>query len=293
MTIEQLQYFYTISLTKSFSQAAIETNITQSALSKQIAKLEEELGVFLFDRTHRQIALTNEGQQLLKDVKNILKDYNHMQEHLISMKETNHNTIKIAMLPIFSQYDLAHKINDFKINHPQFHLTIDEIEERDLSNQLNYHHYDIYILRGHHQELEQFQSLLLYEDNLVAIVSKNNPLSKQKSLSLQQLQNQKLLLPPKYTTIATMAIEACQHAGFHPHIHRHGRTETILSAAKENEGIALLMKKSLHIFHLSDMVVLPFDSKIEGNIYLYYSTQSSHQEAIQEFINTIQPQKYK
>lgn len=47
MTIEQLQYFYAVSVHKTFSLAALEMNITQSALSKQIAKLEQELGIFL------------------------------------------------------------------------------------------------------------------------------------------------------------------------------------------------------------------------------------------------------
>ena len=73
MTIEQLQYFYAVSVHKTFSLAALEMNITQSALSKQIAKLEQELGIFLFDRSHRQITLTHDGQQLLKDAKLILK----------------------------------------------------------------------------------------------------------------------------------------------------------------------------------------------------------------------------
>ena len=134
---------------------------------------------------------------------------------------------------------------------------------------------------------------MLYEDCLVAVISKNHPLAKAKTLSIQQLQNQKLLLPPQYTAITNLAIHACHQAGFHPQIFRYGRAETILSAAKENEGVALLMKKSLHIFHLSDMVIIPFDLEIAGHIYLYYSTHSLHQEAIQEFVNAIQPQKYK
>ena len=97
MTIEQLQYFYAVSVHKTFSLAALEMNITQSALSKQIAKLEQELGIFLFDRSHRQITLTHDGQQLLKDAKLILKDYEKMLDHLQTIKEENHNTIKIAM----------------------------------------------------------------------------------------------------------------------------------------------------------------------------------------------------
>lgn len=292
MTIEQLQYFYAISEHKTFSLAALEMNITQSALSKQIAKLEQELGIFLFDRSHRQVTLTYAGQQLLKDTKMILKDYEKMLEHLQIIKEDHRNTIRIAMLPIFSHYDLAHKLNEFSKNHPHIHLIIDEIEERDMHHKLDYHDYDIYILRGDYDELHTFQQMLLYEDSLVAAVSKNHPLAQFQQLSITQLKDENLLLPPKYTTISNLAISACHQAGFHPTIHRHGRIETILSAASENNGVALLMKKSLHIFHLNQVQILPFIENIHGDIKLYYSLDSVHMDAIKEFVYTLQPTKY-
>lgn len=292
MTIEQLQYFYAVSVHKTFSLAALEMNITQSALSKQIAKLEQELGVFLFDRSHRQISLTYAGEQLLKDTKTILKDYEKMTEHLQIIKEENRNTIKIAMLPIFSQYDLAHKLSDFSQNHPHIHLIIDEIEERDLHHKLDFHDYDIYILRGDYEELHSFHKILLYEDQLVAVVSQHHPLSHFKEISIHQLKDEKILLPPKYTTISNLAIEACHQASFNPQIARHGRLETILSATSENEGIGLVMKKSLHIFHLKNVHILSFKENIQGNVHLYYSIDSAHKDAIIEFVKTIQPIKY-
>lgn len=291
MTIEQLQYFYAVSVHKTFSLAALEMNITQSALSKQIAKLEQELGVFLFDRSHRQITLTYAGQQLLKDTKNILKDYEKMTEHLQIIKEENRNTIRIAMLPIFSQYDLAHKLNEFSQNHPHIHLIIDEIEERDLHHKLHFHDYDIYILRGVYEKLNSFHQLMLYDDHLVAIVSQNHPLAHYKKISINQLKDEKILLQPKYTTISHLAIDACHQAGFNPQIARHGRLETILSAVSENEGIGLVMKKSLQIFHLKHIQMLSFIENIQGNVYLYYSIDSIHKDAIKEFIKTIQYQE--
>ncbi|MFR6099926.1 LysR family transcriptional regulator [Amedibacterium intestinale] len=289
MTIEQLQYFYAVTIHQTFSQAAAEMNITQSALSKQIAKLEQELGVFLFNRSHRQITLTNAGKQFLKDTEILLADYQKMIENQYTLKTNHKNTLKIAMLPIFSQYDLAHKLNDFSKKHPSIHLVIDEIEERDLQYKLDYHDYDIYILRGNYHALDSFQYILLYEDELVAVISKQHPLSHLKQLSIQQLKTEKLLLPPKYTNISDLVIEACHQNHFNPYIHRHGRIETILSAASENEGIALVMKKSLHIFHLNQVLVLPFQEHIQGNIFMYYSLDSLHKDIIQEFIQAIRP----
>lgn len=289
MTIEQLQYFYAISVYKTFSQAALEMHISQSALSKQIANLEKELNVTLFDRQHRQVTLTNDGVALLPHAQNILKEYEYMIEHLTTLKAQQQNTIRIAMLPVFFQYDLSYKLKSFMQKHPQIHLIIDEVEERDLQHKLDFHDYDMYILRGKYPVLSAFQSLPLYQDELVAVMSKQHTLAKKPFLSLNDIQNEPLLLPPAYTTIAKTAVQACQKAGFSPHIARHGRLETILTAAKENEGIALMMKKSLHIFHLSNVQIIPFHPSVEAHIYCYYDNHSPHQDAIIQLIDFIHP----
>ena len=62
-----------------------------------------------------------------------------------------------------------------------------KFEERDLQYKLDYHDYDIYILRGNYHALDSFQNILLYEDELVAVISKQHPLSHLKQLSIQQL----------------------------------------------------------------------------------------------------------
>lgn len=290
MTIEQLQYFYAIYEHKTFSSAALELNITQSALSKQIAKLEQELGVLLFDRSHRQITLTDDGQKLLKDVQAILTQYQLMQEHINELKVQQNNTLKIAMLPIFSQYDFAYKLHLFQEQYPHIQVILDEIEERDLEHKFNNHDYDLYIFRGHPDPLLHCQHKLLYKDNLVAVVSKLHPLASEEKLSLSKLKDNKLLLPPQYTTITNIALEACHQAGFEPHIIRYGRLETILTAASENDGIALVMKKSLPVFHFHKVKIIPLQENIDGHIYLYFSKH--HKAIVDDFIHILQPHPY-
>lgn len=290
MTIEQLQYFQAVSIYKTFSNAAVEMNITQSALSKQIAKLEDELGVHLFDRSHRQVALTSQGQQLLKDVEMILNDYHHMMNHLHQLKSHQNKTLRIAMLPIFAQYGLSRKMKTFSQKHPDIHLVIDEIEERDIHQLLQSNHYDVFILRGYHEELASFKRLTLYKDSLVCVISKEHPLSHKKTIDLTDLKNENLLLPPQYTQITKLALQAFQKENMVPHVIRYSRNETLLSQADENEGIAIMMKKTLHVFHLPHVKIIPFTNDIAGDVYLYYS---SHHEILKTFIQDIQPVQYK
>ena len=75
MEIKQVQYFLTVAEAGSFSVAAEDLYISQSSLSKQIIALEKELGIPLFDRSKRKIALTPAGETYLKHARNIHAEY--------------------------------------------------------------------------------------------------------------------------------------------------------------------------------------------------------------------------
>ena len=82
MHIDSLNYFYQVANSKSISTVAKNSHISQSALSQQIAKLENKLNVKLFNRTNRGVSLTPEGEILFKYSETILNAYNKMQEEL-------------------------------------------------------------------------------------------------------------------------------------------------------------------------------------------------------------------
>lgn len=287
MTIEQLQYFLAIATYHTFSQAALELNMTQSSLSKHIIKLEQELDVKLFDRTHRQISLTIYGQQLLKDAQKIINDHQQMLNNINDLKTTTTQTIKIAMIPIFSLFDFAFKFNKFKKDHPEIPIIIEEIEERDITTKLHETSYDLFIMRDKCHGLEHLHKIKLYDDELIALAPKNA--SFKSSCSLKELATYGLLLMPRYTTIAEATINKCLELGFKPSIKRHGRIETIIHAAKNNEGIAITTKKSLHIFHLDGLKAIKITDKISLGIYLYYDPHASNSKQINCLLSYIKP----
>ncbi|MCD7893927.1 MAG: LysR family transcriptional regulator [Erysipelotrichaceae bacterium] len=279
MTIDQIQYFCAICQYKTFSNAALELHITQSSLSKHMIKLENELDMILFDRSHRQITLTKAGEQFYKDALILLKDYNHMINHLDVLKDNTQNTIRIAMLPILSQYNLVTKLDNFSSLYPSYHVEIDEIEERDIQNILN-NQYDMYILRGH-IDLPNYKKILLYKDKLTAVTSYKHPLSCYDEVSIIDFKNNEILLPPQYTTIAHIALEEFKTLDFHPTHIRYGRLETILSSLKDY-NVAFVMEKTLSMYHLSNLCMHTLHEEVYGNIYLYYLP--SRKSCIQNFI---------
>ena len=84
MHIDSLNYFYQVAISKSISTVAKNAHISQSALSQQISKLENKLNVQLFERTHKGVTLTPEGEILFKYSESILSTYNKMQKELLS-----------------------------------------------------------------------------------------------------------------------------------------------------------------------------------------------------------------
>lgn len=287
MNFDQLKYFLAISEFKNFSKAALELNITQSTLSKQIIKLEHTLGIKLFERNNKQVKLTTEAEQIIDDIYFIINYYDKLIQKANDLSRHEASAINIAILPILSLYDLATKISNYKKQFPQVQLNVTEIEERDLDNIFDNMKFDILILRGLHPELNNFVKIKLYNDFLVTVMAKNHHLANKKSLSFDQIAHEDILLPPKYTIINKTATNFFKSNQIEPKIKLNGRVESLLTAAKNNEGIAILMKKSLHIYHLNNIKIVPFKENIHCDIFMYINPKAVNNINIQNFINII------
>lgn len=286
MTIEQLIYFKTIVEKKTYSEASIYLNLSQSSLSKQIIKLEKEIELELFDRSKRQIVLTEAGEQFYQDIQKLLNDYDVMMQNINKRKTSIANEIRIAMLPIQAQYDIGDKLRKFKKQNPNVSIIIKEIEERDFDIHLINDDYDIFILRDDWKELKGYKAIPIFNDQIVAVVSCNHPLANKSVIDLSELKDENLLMLPEYTKIRQLCEDACEKAGFLANVNRYARHDTILNAAKDNEGIALVMETSLKLYQLKNCKVLHFKTPIESVIYLYISVNAKHKSSVNDLIQS-------
>lgn len=286
MQIEQLRYFCMIVEQKTFSEAAFLLHISQSSLSKQVMKLEQELDTVLFNRSRRQVSLTKEGQQVYEDALRLLAEYDTLCANLKHLKKQACEKLRIAMLPVFSQYSLGHSIQGF-LKHHNVQGNIQEIEERDLPAALQ-EQFDLYILRGEYEAFKEYSAYRSSEDELVCVVAKQHPLARKRQLAFSQLQNEKLLLFPSYTVVAKLCVRACEDAGFQPKIERHGRLETLLGAAREQEGVVLAMKGSLTQYQLSKLCIIPLQDTLKSCLYVYVNPSSIKKAGLRELLDYLQ-----
>ena len=158
MEIQQLYYYMELCRQKNFTEAGYSCNMTQGALSKQIRKLENELGTTLIRRNTRRFELSKEGEIFLSYAKEMTSMYEEMLKNIQKNKE-----IKIGCMPVLAPYHFARMVADFKKQYPDIKMVIDERIASEI--QENSDSYDFLILRENTMEDEKkYRFTPLYDD---------------------------------------------------------------------------------------------------------------------------------
>lgn len=284
MTFEQLQYFVTTVDSDSFLDAAAHLNTTQSTLSKQIKRMEEELHIQLFDRSKRSARLTPAGEAFYQEAGALLAAYHHTLERMQPFAEHSANRLRIGTLPILSQYGLTARINQFSRENPQIELSLSEVEEQALLSGMQQGTYDLILTRetliGSNREY--FHPLA--SDHLCAILPARHPLATAAVVSIADLAEEPMILMHPYTAIYQLCTSLFAQASLKPHILRTARMESIISAVESYEAISLLPESNYRLFQSSGTVSVPLADAPELRVGLAYNKGRGLSPASQMFL---------
>lgn len=286
MTFEQLQCFIASVEEKTFLDAAHSLYISQSSLSKQIMKLEQELGVMLWDRSRRKAGLTEAGNIFYQDALILLKQYSQARNRLDRFRTESQLTLSVGTLPILTQYQLTPGFRDFQAAHPGIRLSLHEVEEPELMEGFEKGIYDLVIGREAMFYGANCQTQLIAGDQLAAVLDSSHPLAFRSSLCLEELKNEDFIFMNPYTSIYNLCVIRCREAGFSPRILRTARVESILSAVLIGEGISLLAGNSVRIFKPEHIAVIPLTPKIPLPVVLARHKERPVTRAMELFWNT-------
>ena len=286
MTFEQLQCFIASVEEKTFLDAAHSLYISQSSLSKQIMKLEQELGVMLWDRSRRKAGLTEAGNIFYQDALILLKQYSQSRNRLDRFRTESQLTLSVRTLPILTQYQLTPGFRDFQAAHPGIRLSLHEVEELELMEGFEKGIYDLVIGREAMFYGANCQTQLIAGDQLAAVLDSSHPLAFRSSLCLEELKDEDFIFMNPYTSIYNLCVIRCREAGFSPRILRTARVESILSAVLIGEGISLLAGNSVRIFKPEHIAVIPLTPKIPLPVVLARHKERPVTRAMELFWNT-------
>jgi DNA-binding transcriptional LysR family regulator len=227
MDIKHLQYFIEVSKFNSFSLAANHLFITQPTISKMIKNLESELGVALFDRSRKQLTLTDAGRIILEQAKLIDKAFNNLETELDNLTGLKKGHIRIGLPPIFDAHYFLQILGSFHEKYPgiTFQLVEDgskKIEE-DVSNNL----LDVGIIVLPTKN-EIFNHFAFMEEDLRLILHPSHPLAKREEVHLAELANESFILFNKDFVLNDRIILSCNNAGFNPHIISESSQQSLL-----------------------------------------------------------------
>ena len=277
MTFDQIQYFIAIAECNTYFDAAEELNISQSALSKQIIKLEKELGVALLDRSCRKASLT--PALALRRQYEIMN--RHMQKYQIFTG--NKNELRVGTLPILTQYGLTAHFRQFTESHPDIHLILDEVEENDLKKGLLSSQYDLIICREQMiADQSDISSVYLADDELVTVLPVGHPLDG--PVSLSALADESFILMNRYTSVYQICQALFANVPVHPQILRTGRVESIISAVAIGEGVSLLPYSNFKLFHHEHVKTLPLTPPVKLPVVIAGTKKRINSSICQEFI---------
>jgi LysR family transcriptional regulator, hydrogen peroxide-inducible genes activator len=241
MTITQLQYVLAVAEYRNFTLAAEKSFVTQPTLSMQIQKVEEELGVLIFDRSKKPIQLTDIGQKIVTQAKSIVNEAGRIKDIVDQEKGFVGGEFRLGIIPTVMPTLLPMFLNNFIKKYPKVTLLIEELNTQEIITRLNNGHLDAAIAATPLQE-EKIKEIVLYYEPFVAYIPENHSNFAKKEIAVDDLNPDEILLLRDGHCFREGVLNLCniknpQHTKFQI---ESGSFETLIKLADEGLGTTLL-----------------------------------------------------
>lgn len=291
MELRQLRYFIAVAEHLSYSKAAKELHVSISPLSRQIRQLEDEFGVRLFLRDRRRVALSGAGRLFLPEAKSLLTHTENLSEHLRLAKEGELGVVRVAV-----GLHLGDTVGSVVMEHSRIHPTV-EVQCQGIfstmqNTALREGEIDVGFLRPPIDPV--LASEVLYQERLVALTGKSNPLAKRKSVRIKELANETLFLPDRNvgSGLQDLTLSLFAKAGIEPKVSplradpgSHGEVHKVLLAA--NKGIFIVGDEiATRTDNGNVAAAIPIDDP-EARIRVYVAWRNNERSAaVLQFVDT-------
>ncbi|MBL9132949.1 MAG: LysR family transcriptional regulator [Verrucomicrobiaceae bacterium] len=253
MEFHQLRYFTAAAEDSSISRAAQRLHVTQPALSRQIAALEAELGVALFDRVKKRIVLTDAGRFFLPKARQIICDAETSAQQLREQFGDAPRTLRLGFLSVFLDDLVTPVMREFRQRHPKARVSLFELPPRAQLDRLRTHELDAAILGNiEDADRELFAVRRLSRNKMAAVLPEEHPLASKKTLKLAALARESFisLSDAVFPGRREFLRGICGAAGFEPQIVSEvDSLSLMLAAVASGDGVALMPEHGQKIPH--------------------------------------------
>ncbi|TDD74178.1 LysR substrate-binding domain-containing protein [Flavobacterium caseinilyticum] len=242
MTITQLKYVLAVAEHKNFTLAAEKCFVTQPTLSMQIQKIEDELSIQIFDRTKKPIQLTDIGQKIVNQAKNIVNEADRIQDIVEQQKGFIGGEFRLGIIPTVMPTLLPMFLNNFIKKYPKVKLIIEELNTADIIEKLKNGHLDAAIAATPLME-EKIKEIVLYYEPFVAYIPESHHHYQKEEIEIADLNIDEMLLLQDGHCFRDGILNLCKNVSKNEVSHfqiESGSFETLIKLADEGLGTTLL-----------------------------------------------------
>lgn len=294
MQMEQIFMFNRIAREKSISKAALAIHISQPALSQQMQRLEEELGVKLFERSNRGITLTDAGEVVQKYSEQFLEAYSSLKEELENLQAHN-GTFKIAATPVACNYALPCCL--FKVNHkyPNYSFSLNSMPSSEVIHRVQHGQADLGFVVGETHD-EKLNCSLAFSDKIYLVVSSNFHIADR--IGMEELKKVPMVMLNEQFSSYRLLCRYLEKQGYPVEgfrvMYQLDSTESVKSTVMAGHGAAFLpyitVKKEVYQKQIKIIPVTDFDLKYD--VYSICQTQepkinSAMEEITRYFVSIV------
>jgi DNA-binding transcriptional LysR family regulator len=284
LDIKHLQYFIEVSNFNSFSRAADHLFITQPTISKMIKNLEAELGVALFDRSRKQLTLTDAGLIILEQAKLIDKAFNNLETELDNLTGLKKGHIRIGLPPIFNAHHFLKIVGSFHEKYPGITFQLVEDGSKKIEEDVGKNLLDVGIIVLPTKN-ELFNHFSFMEEDLKLILHPSHPLAEREEVQLAELANESFILFNKDFVLNDRIILSCNNVGFNPHIISESSQQSFIEEMVSFKlGISLLPESICHNLNKNIKSVKVVNPSISWNLAIIWRKDQYFSYAAKEWL---------
>lgn len=256
MNLRDLHYFVVLAKVQHFGEAAKLCHVSQPTLSMQIKKLEDELNVILFERNNKQVMLTEQGHLLVKHAKMVLNQVAEMKDLAKSTVDPFAGEIRLGVIPTLAPFLLPLIMPKIQKSFPKLRIWLIEEKTETLTTMLTQGQLDAALMAT--PVKGDLIEHILFDEPFYFICSANSTLFHHKTLRLQQLQGQPIMLLAEGHCLRDQAMALCQSVHAEDNIDFTATSlETLRLMVQAGRGVTLIPALATQD-KSSSLAIIPF-----------------------------------
>jgi LysR family transcriptional activator of glutamate synthase operon len=286
MEIAQLRYLVALAEERHFTRAAAREHIAQPALSQQIRRLEEEVGLALVQRTTRRVAISEAGELLVARARRILAEIDAAHAEMQNLRGVQTGHVTVGAMHTMGPVDLSLALATFHERHPGVELTVRELSSEELAELLRVDELDLAFLsvteriESHGLGLQQ-----LVSEELVAVLPPGHRLAKRRRVRMAELAGEEFVSYRQGSRLRELLVSAGRHAGYEPRVTlESNESERIRRLVARGLGVAILPRSDAEGPGADIAVATLTDPALTRDISLAWREGRRHSPAAAEFL---------